>query len=382
MKNIITLIILIVSITSLFAGEIKEVTLTVNGQGKTKDEAKFNALRNAIEDAFGAFISSNTSVINDELAKDEITSISSGNIKKIVVLSEIQLPDGSYTTLLNATVSLSKLNDLCKNKGFSSEFSGDLFATNIKLQKHRKENELKILSNVKDIIHSISYSLYDYTIEVSKPKENPGTSGWNKNRWDIPIIIKAKVNSNIKTIEQLFFKTIQEISLTSQEEKELGETNQGTFAIQVNGKQFKLRNKSSYLLVDDIFCDLPLKSVRFKLENGLGSFLGSDIIACAVQRNRTLCGFTPDNSFINVTYSIYEGDHEHGHYVGSDAARAIQKNMTLNQQDHYRIPGGTEVLIINFKDAKNTEVVFKFNNTLPIEDLSKITEYKVQPIIK
>ena len=36
----------------------KTVTLVVNGQGKTPDEAKQNALRSAIEQAFGAFISS------------------------------------------------------------------------------------------------------------------------------------------------------------------------------------------------------------------------------------------------------------------------------------------------------------------------------------
>lgn len=46
-----------------------EISLTVIGEGKTKEHAKMNALRNAIEGAFGTFISSNTSVLKDELIK-------------------------------------------------------------------------------------------------------------------------------------------------------------------------------------------------------------------------------------------------------------------------------------------------------------------------
>ena len=54
----------------------KTTTIVVTGQGKTKYEAQQNALRNAIEQAFGAFISSKTEVLNDSLVKDEIVSVS------------------------------------------------------------------------------------------------------------------------------------------------------------------------------------------------------------------------------------------------------------------------------------------------------------------
>ena len=61
------------------------VTLTVVGSGKTIEEAKTNALRSAIEQAYGVFVSSNTEILNDELIKDEIVSISSGNIKEFKI---------------------------------------------------------------------------------------------------------------------------------------------------------------------------------------------------------------------------------------------------------------------------------------------------------
>jgi hypothetical protein len=48
-------------------------------------------LRSAIEQAFGAFISSKTEILNDNLVKDEIVSVSNGNIQKFEVLSEAQI---------------------------------------------------------------------------------------------------------------------------------------------------------------------------------------------------------------------------------------------------------------------------------------------------
>jgi hypothetical protein len=72
------------------------VTLTTSGTGKTIEEAKNNALRSAIEQAFGAFISSKTEILNDELIKDEVVSISSGNILKFDVISEAKISENLF----------------------------------------------------------------------------------------------------------------------------------------------------------------------------------------------------------------------------------------------------------------------------------------------
>src|SRR3972149_8863077 len=109
--NLILLFVLFSSTLSLiiFAQEDKSVTLIVTGEGKIKDDAKQSALRNAIEQAFGTFISSKTDILNDELIKDEIILVSNGNIQKYEMISEGQLPDGSFYGTLKATVSISKL---------------------------------------------------------------------------------------------------------------------------------------------------------------------------------------------------------------------------------------------------------------------------------
>jgi hypothetical protein len=86
LKHILLTIALFAGQLSLWAAE-QTVTLVVSGQGKTKNEAQQNALRSAIEQAYGAFISSKTEVLNDELVKDEIVSVSNGNLNPIQTLN-------------------------------------------------------------------------------------------------------------------------------------------------------------------------------------------------------------------------------------------------------------------------------------------------------
>ena len=90
MKHLIFLALALFAST-LLAQNTNDVTLTVVGSGKTIEEAKTNALRSAIEQAYGAFVSSNTEILNDEIVKNEIVSISSGNIKEFKILSQSEL---------------------------------------------------------------------------------------------------------------------------------------------------------------------------------------------------------------------------------------------------------------------------------------------------
>ena len=130
-----------------FAQEDKTVTLTVSAQGQTISEAKQNALRDAIEQAFGAFISSNTEILNDDLIKDEIVSVSNGNIQDYEVISELELPNGSYATTLIATVSVTKLTAFVESKGVVVDFKGSILAANIKQQMLNEQNEINALYN-------------------------------------------------------------------------------------------------------------------------------------------------------------------------------------------------------------------------------------------
>ena len=69
------------------AAQPNEVTLVVTGEGATKEEATNNVLRSAVEQAFGVFVSANTTILNDEIVRDEIATITSGNIKSFKELA-------------------------------------------------------------------------------------------------------------------------------------------------------------------------------------------------------------------------------------------------------------------------------------------------------
>ena len=87
------------------------------GSGTTKEDAVNNALRSAVEQAFGVFVSANTEIINDELVKDEIATVTSGNIKSYKELSLVNLSDGGFTVSLEAIVSTKTLAVYAKNHG-------------------------------------------------------------------------------------------------------------------------------------------------------------------------------------------------------------------------------------------------------------------------
>ena len=72
--------VLLMSLT--LSAQDNTIRLTVSGEGATKEEATANALRSAIEQAFGTFVSANTQILNDDIVKDEIATISSGNIQE------------------------------------------------------------------------------------------------------------------------------------------------------------------------------------------------------------------------------------------------------------------------------------------------------------
>ena len=81
MKKLFLIVSLIFVGMSISAQSVDDVTLVVSGDGTTKEEATHVALRSAVEQAYGVFVSANTEIMNDELVKDEIATVTSGNVK-------------------------------------------------------------------------------------------------------------------------------------------------------------------------------------------------------------------------------------------------------------------------------------------------------------
>lgn len=145
------------------------ITLVTSGTGDTKEEATKNALRSALEQTYGTFVSSNTQVVNDELVRDEIVSISSGNIVSYEELSFIDSNPKQVT--VKAVVSITKLQNYAQNKGMAAELAGATFAMNMKIDELNQQNEKKALEHLAEQIQMNSSQIFDYRLVVGSPQK-------------------------------------------------------------------------------------------------------------------------------------------------------------------------------------------------------------------
>lgn len=173
-----------------------EVSLMVSADGRTKEEATKSALRSAIELAFGTFVSSNTQILNDEMVKDEIITVSSGNIKDYKYVSEKE-ENGKYYVTLQTTVVVGKLIEYTKSKGASAELAGATFAMNLKMKKLRAANIEKAINNLEEQITPLLENCFSYDeIKVGEPVARRIDVAQIR-YVSVPVEVYVKTNSNL-----------------------------------------------------------------------------------------------------------------------------------------------------------------------------------------
>lgn len=203
------------------------VTLVVNGQGNTLDEAKQMAFRSAVEQAFGTFISSNTEILNDELVKDEIVSISNGNIQKFEVISETELPGGGYAITLRATVSVTQLTSFVESRGGEIEFKGALLSFNIKQQLLNEKNEEQAIAELVDVLKVLVDKSLSYDLSVGDAKAITGES----DNWEIPLTITVRTNENFEMMYDYLEASLKGISMSESEMKSYRALNKAVYQV-------------------------------------------------------------------------------------------------------------------------------------------------------
>jgi hypothetical protein len=101
-----------VSVSAVAQGELEKVIVALGMAGgkavRARDEAINNALRNAVEQGAGTYISSETTVEQMTLVEDRIYSESRGYIKSYAVLQE-GMREGIYHVKISAIVKMEKL---------------------------------------------------------------------------------------------------------------------------------------------------------------------------------------------------------------------------------------------------------------------------------
>lgn len=233
----------------------KTVTLTVSSSGKTIEEAKNNALRSAIEQAFGTFISSKTEILNDIIVKDEIVSVANGNIKNYDIVSQVEIPGNGFGVTIKATVSIDKLTSFAESKGIEIEFKGGLFAQNIKLQKINEQSELNACVNIYSVVHELLQKGFDYSVENEDPKLV------KDDLYSIKFTVKVKPNANYFNAVEYLNNSLQKIAMPSEEVEVYQKLNKRVFGF----RDFILRNQLSNETLESIMDSYGYYLGNFKI---------------------------------------------------------------------------------------------------------------------
>jgi hypothetical protein len=189
------------------------VKLTTSGTGKTIEEAKNNALRSAIEQAFGAFISSKTEILNDEIVSDQITSVASGNIQSFEIQIQEKLPNESWALTITSIVSLDNLISFVQSKGVAVEMKGGLFALNVKQQVLNENAEINNVISIIGNMHLFLQNSFDHQISASEPN---AINGENE-KWSIILKVSTLTNKNYNSSMDYLCKSLENISLSENE---------------------------------------------------------------------------------------------------------------------------------------------------------------------
>ena len=184
------------------SAQVNEVKLVASGEGMTETEAVHNALRSAIEQTYGVFVSANTDILNDDLVKDEVVTVASGNIHSYKTLGCVELENGNKSVQVEAVVSVSSLVDFAKAKGATCEFAGAVFGANLKMVNLNKENAEKALEHLYEQLNAIASNMYDYELNVGEPKVDG----------NIEITVLVKANENYKQFTDIVYNTLTSLS--------------------------------------------------------------------------------------------------------------------------------------------------------------------------
>lgn len=198
---------------TLLAQSIDQVTLVVSSDGVNKEDATQKALRSAVEQAYGVFVSANTEILNDELVKDEIATVSSGNIESYKELSSSQLPAGGFFVSLQVVVSTKKLTAYAQSKGTKCEFAGATFGANLKLaQLNSKNTELAFNNLIEECKALIPYC-FDVELETGTPTADG----------ELPISLSYYSNENTFALVDHILSTLNALKLSYEQAASLQE---------------------------------------------------------------------------------------------------------------------------------------------------------------
>lgn len=354
-------------------------------------KATDNALRSAIEQTFGAFISARTEILNDQLVSDQIASVASGNIQSYEVLAQTELSETLWGVTVSAVVSVTKLTSFVQARGVQVEIQGGLFAANIRQQVLNEEAEIEAVRNMVGVLHELFQTAFDYEIEVGSPVATDATSS----NWKISLTTIATANENMELASLYLQNTLRALDLTKDEMVSYKELNKDVYIVDFNrykndkssGYDFDfqfvnkirkqgiaLRRVESFQMIVNLLSNSTKKYASLYSVNS-----GLDRICCQPEY------WTPMNY---VVYEIEDIRESSMRVIGQKLRRDYNDRQTwtmkpskyqesyFNKDNFFKF----KYIGINLLSSDQQAAKFASNDLLTLDEIGKLTKYTVNSL--
>lgn len=311
MKKIFVLV-LACTFVSIFCSA-QDIKLTVSGQGNTEQLALDNALRNAIEQTFGSFVSANTTILDDELVKDEIVSVSKGNIKSYKKIGSVE-KNGMYDVSIEAIVSVGNLVEYAKSRGSACELSGNAFTAELRRVKLNQQNTVVALEHLVTQLTVIAdRGLFDYTLEA-----NPYADG------SVDIKVNVIPNDNYKHFNELISSTLASLSLTDEQVQNMDKKGVRCSTVTYNTGSTYRTPKTEY----------KLYNYDLQIGDSINEILASAFMNCYIKDNLGNTFFITDGNRRNIVPLMTYGEKGGVRFADRESSE-VHKDSYLRTLRHY-----------------------------------------------
>lgn len=266
MKNIVLIsILLIFSVSESLSQNVNTVVITTIGSGSNFENAKVNALRSALEQVSGAYLSANTLIINDKLISDNISTITTGSINKYEILGQI-VSNNQFFVTIKSEILPNKFADFVTGKtGSSVTVKGGLYAANIKQLNLNEKAELEAVKKLSDLYSNLLYESIYFDVKANTPVETNEIRKYNPVQYYIlPIDVTMRFTSISDSINDYLKLNLKQICLTADEKKAYEEIPREIYSICIDNILYFFRNKSC-----------PVKLLKFNKENSKIDYMNS-----------------------------------------------------------------------------------------------------------
>ncbi len=356
--------ILTISLLSFYTHLLNGQSLTIDakGFGSSCKEAKNDALRNAINTAYGSVIYSKTEISNDNLVSDDITMLTSGNVMNYEVIEDCIERGNLFSTLLKVTVSQTELKKFIEGKGKSISISGELLKQKTDQEINAKNIETSILENLLMQLQDLVKDPFDYEISIGQITIKDGKY------CSLPAEITIKTNLNFLNAYIKLAKEIEKLSINKSDcifrTETLKEINH---PITINNKDYFFRSNKSINLLKQFYESILLKMDDYIVVDDCLNELFIKVSSSSVKLDENI--FFPDPDFISkIVSGSYTATIEE---IGSLNRINIFAASKLNSYKNGRLLSD-DLSIMKYSETNPLEFESLKNNLIgKFEDLTK-----------